>query len=340
MQVEAIELDNTIIKKVCLKHQASRKPLWITLEKGRADYNLKIIDRFSPFEAIACEWVLSEVYSEMSQFIVPKRGQCLRVLAADFQEILWNINYLKNIFSSLEEEIYIQHCLYLRDMLLDLQEMWMGGRVLPQYLTVSGVERDFTVGIQAKLQNVLKSFEKDFMSFHNLVHQDHNLLNRMNGVMRLPKEVVQALDLGGLNAYSCGMASLNHKSYGFYPELEQYSPSSDLIQNDAKSRFLIAFDWIRFNLIQLNKIMTILPEGNFDLKEKPVYEPLLGYFVSKVIAPSGPLYANYIYKKVSLSSSSTRLKPFLEQILEGQEYEDLPLAIASLAYDEEQGVLV
>lgn len=341
MYTEHIQFNVNQVKEVSLAFSLYYKPIWKTLENYKPDENLKIVDRFSPFESISCEWALAQVYSQMSQYIVPKRAEYLRTLASELQVVLWNLNYIKNILSSLEEQVYIQHFYSLRDMILDLQEMWMGSRVLPQFLNLTGVERDLTVGILGKMQTVMLNFEREYMQVYQLLKEDTLLMNRLEGVMIMPTDLVRKLNCGGLLGFANGInmeVKWKH-SYGAYANLDIFTPDSSLCNKDAKSRFLISLDWMRHTLVNMKQLTENMPEGAYHLNEKEVFEPKEGYFVSAVDAPSGPLYACYAFKKIFLSSSSLRLRPFVESLFKGQHIEDYDLAYHSLGFDISQGAL-
>ncbi|MCB0348234.1 MAG: hypothetical protein KDD37_05330, partial [Bdellovibrionales bacterium] len=119
-----LEFENNLhlVTKVEVPYELHWRPLWKTLETSNPYENLKRIARFDPHEAIAAEWGLALVYAQMSQYIAPKRGEALRTLAAELQELLWLSNYIINVLQACEEKIYVNNFFLLKEIVLDMQE--------------------------------------------------------------------------------------------------------------------------------------------------------------------------------------------------------------------------
>lgn len=335
------ENDLHIVTKVNIPYGQHWRPLWKTLETSSPYENLKRISRFDPHEAIAAEWGLALVYAQMSQYIAPKRGEALRTLAAEIQELLWLSNYVIRVLQSCDEKIYCNNFYLLKEIVLDMQEQWFGSRILPQFILLNGVERDLTIGIQTKLDAQMKVFEQEFMlTYHNIVN-DNLLLERMEGVMQLSPDLLRTFSWGGIAAIAAGIsldvrASSKYGGYSTMPSFE----IKHLKNSDAATRFIVAIEKIKHHISSVKSLMRSLPEGQFQLDHSEVYESADGFFTASVQAPSGPMYVSYMSKKIYISSVSTRVQAFVPKLLVGVEVEDLELAYASLGLSIEQGALV
>jgi NADH:ubiquinone oxidoreductase subunit D len=329
------------VTKVDIPYGQYWRPLWKTLETNSPYNNLKRISRFDPFEAIAAEWGLAQVYSQMSQYTSPRRGEALRTLAAEIQDMLWLCNYIIKVLQAVEEKVYCNNFYLLKEILLDMQEQWFGSRILPQFIVQTGVERDLTIGIQTKLDNQLKVFENEFMLIHKNIISDTLFIERLEGVMKISPDIIRTFSWGGIVAIAAGIqGDLKSKlKYGAYENVTPFH-IPNLKNSDAATRFLVAVQKIKYHITTVRTLMANLPVGQFKLEESEVYEPPNGFFISAIEAPSGPMYVSYMSKKIYVSTISTRLKPYVTKLLEGVEVEDLEVSYASLGLSVEQGALV
>src|SRR4051812_34991451 len=85
-----------------------RRPLWKTLSNLSPTIAIKWIDRFSPFEAVACEWAFAGALEKHHNIKVPPRAEHIRTIYLEIQRILWSLRYISNIFSALSDEIRFQ----------------------------------------------------------------------------------------------------------------------------------------------------------------------------------------------------------------------------------------
>ncbi len=329
-----------VVTKVEIPYDQHWRPLWKTLEASSPYDNLKRISRFDPHESIAAEWGLALVYSQMSQYIAPKRGEALRTLAAELQELLWLSNYIINVLKACEEKIYSNNFFLLKEIILDMQEQWFGSRILPQFILLNGVERDLTIGIQNKLVAQIKVFEAEFMIAYQKIVNDSILLERMEGVMKISKEIIHTFSWGGIVAIAAGVEIdvRDANKYGAYDTVGRFNLNG-LHGSDAATRFIVAIEKIKHHVFVVKTLMTNLPTGQFQLDNTDVYESPNGFYISAIEAPSGPMYVSYMSKKIFISSVSTRLKSFVPQLLVGVEVEDLDLAYESLGLSLEQGAI-
>ncbi|MCB0349072.1 MAG: hypothetical protein KDD37_09555, partial [Bdellovibrionales bacterium] len=205
---------------------------------------------------------------------------------------------------------------------------------------LNGVERDLTIGIQTKLEAQIKAFESEFMLVYQKIVNDSLLLERMEGVMKISKKLIQKFSWGGIVATAAGidLDVRNHTKYGIYDVVGKFNLKG-LHGSDAATRFLVAIEKIKHHIFVVKGLMANLPSGQFLLEHAEVYESPNGMYVSSIEAPSGPMYVAYMSKKIFISSVSTRVKNFVPDLLAGSEVEDLDLAYASLGLSIEQGAL-
>lgn len=336
------------VKQVTIHHQYHWKPIWKTLEFLKPEEALKWVDRWAPYESIASEWACAQVYNKMSQFIVPRRAEFLRTLAAEIQNLIWHFNYIKEIFKAAEDEIYVENSLYLREMLFDVQEIWTGSRILPQFFTLGGVERDLTVGVKNKVSAILYEVKKDYASLLSQVEVDYKFLRLLAGVLPLSKNFVSTWNLNGIIGKASGFdQDLRHlQPYGAYevvkirPYITPTTKITEHIPGDALSRFYAALFEIRESMTICENLLHYLPAGDFNVDKHDIFLPQNTLVHAKVQAPSGAMYAMFVDGKISLSSASSRLAPVLESVFKDKDAESLTIAYASMGYDVSQGALV
>src|SRR5687768_16752419 len=141
------------------------RPLWRVLDKLQLGMAIKWVDRFSPFEAIACEWAVASSLERALKIEVPERAEHLRAIYLEIQRTLWSFDYYANIFRVIGDDIRFEEALRLREMVFEIQETLTGNRVLPQIITLGGLDRDLSLGESKKLKGIFQTLGESFNSF-------------------------------------------------------------------------------------------------------------------------------------------------------------------------------
>ncbi|MBX9766201.1 MAG: hypothetical protein K2X47_02930, partial [Bdellovibrionales bacterium] len=141
-----IELSAGITRKIQMRWGQEERPLYACLRALRPGIALKWSDRFAPLESIAVEWAFAGALESALAIEVDQRSLALRAFHCELQNLISGCHYLYQYFVALRDLVRSEQCLYFRELGLNLMETLTGGRVLPQFLRIGGVEKDLTIG--------------------------------------------------------------------------------------------------------------------------------------------------------------------------------------------------
>lgn len=334
-----------ILETPSLIFSKEKNPLWKQVENLNPYLGVKWVDRFSPMEAVAAEWALAMAYEQLSGYVLPKRSQYLRSIALEIQRMVWSYNYLGKVFSAIGDELRKEQAFRDREICLDMLEYWSGGRVLPQLVCLGGVEKDMSLGAKQRILNLLKTLSNNESEFYLDLSEDLFLVRRMNNLMPLTKEQINLFGLDGFWKYSLGISEdfrneMEEGVYSKYPVEFNFNGMQKRDTSDAFDRLIAVKNQLKWSRDSLELILKNIPEGDNRVQVEHIYVPSDAFVVTKVAAPSGWMYASFIYGKISIQSSSTRLARHIDELLQDVEEESKELAFYSLGIDPIQGGLI
>ncbi len=173
------EVDFAKDKVVTFKVRWGRenRPLWKNLERMNPVQAVKWVERFSPNESVAAATTLAQIIEKAFQIEVSPRARQLRLLYLEIQRLNWSFLVLSQIFSNMQDRLRFQQAFHLKEMTTNVQETFAGGRVLPQVISISGVEHDFSFGEVRKLCSSLDAIHSEIGYFFDDIFKDQALVN-------------------------------------------------------------------------------------------------------------------------------------------------------------------
>jgi Ni,Fe-hydrogenase III large subunit len=316
------------------------RPLWHILTQLSPNAIVKWVDRYSPMEAIACEWAVANAYESALKISVPSRVQNMRAIYLEIQRVLWCVHYFSGVFRAIEDDIRFQEALRLREMVFEIQETLTGNRVLPQVIKIGGLERDLSLGESKKLRATIHQLHDTFKYFFGELTDDPLIARRLAGVLTIPLEKAWKISLRGPLGQASGVLqdSRVKDPIGIYTQYGIHYFDGPQ-RGDALSRLRSVQFQVGQSLKLLALFLSSVPEGThqttFDGELKLPQTALW----SVVEAGPGPLYAFVRGKEIRLCGHSARLKGTFERLLIGLDSDDFELGLASMGMDFSQADL-
>ena len=355
LPLSSVEFMEDHVRSVAIRWGLEKRPLWDVFDQLQPGLAVKWIDRLSPLESIASEWAVAQVFEKALDIEVPPRALSLRMIHLEVQRLVWSFNYMFRVFEALGDQVRSEQTLYLRELALNTLEMLTGGRVLPQFLCLGGVDRDLTSGESRKLRESALHIEAEIRYSFKDLDQDQLIMQGLENVLPLRPSLVRRLNWGGVFGQAADFPTDTRllKRYGNYDDVSiQYfkNPSGTIegrIGSDALTRFRSVTFQAQQSLKLIPQMLLSLKEGAVRADEVDVASTLrirnedLGsdIYLGVCEAGSGPIYATLAGGTTRLSTASMRLAPHMENLLRGVHRDDLYVAAASLGFDYAQGEL-
>jgi NADH-quinone oxidoreductase subunit D len=192
------------------------------MEYRTHEQNAVFVNRLCVLEPYSWELGYANVAERVAGVEAPERAKFIRTIMAELGRILSHITWVGVMSMALGFESANRIAWGDREKIIRLTEIVSGGRIYPCHLTPGGVRRDFPVGFERKILDVLDYLEKRLDFYDDLFFNNAAVIERTEGVGVL--DTRKAIESGavGPNLRACGMGSDVRKDepYDAYPEAD------------------------------------------------------------------------------------------------------------------------
>ncbi len=225
-----------------------------------------------------------------------------------------------------------------REKILDIFEATTGGRLIQNYYTIGGVQADLHPDFVKEVKKFLKYLPTVLPDYHDVFTGNIIAQNRMKGIGVLSKEAAISYGVSGPSGRASGWACDVRKTdpYAMYDKVD----FKQVIYHggDVFDRYMARMDEIYESLHIIEQLIDNIPEGDIQVKTKPVIKLPEGEYYSHVEAARGD-FGVYIESRgdkypYRLKFRSTGLPQIsvVDQITRGYKIADLIAIGASLDY--------
>lgn len=192
---------------------------------------------------------------------VPERAQVIRVMMAELSRIFSHLFWLGTHAHDVGAMTPLFYGLREREEIMNLFELTAGGRLMPNYLRIGGLNRDLEEGFVERLTAFTNHFERRVDEYETLLTKNAIYVDRTKGVGILPLEEAIAFGASGPMIRASGLAWDVRKSQP-YSGYEQYDFSIPVQWGcDVYSRYLIRVQEMRESNRILKQALAKLPGG-------------------------------------------------------------------------------
>jgi len=293
------------------------RPLFQILRSLEIQDAVKWTDRFSELEALACETAFCRAIENAHSIHVSKKVQMIREFLLTFQRMQWGFQLLTNTFGCLGDKAMYESSVLLAESLRDWLEVTTGHRVLPQFLKVGGIRREFSLGELVKLGAFFSEFFPRAEQLLTDIEKDVILWERLSGLLRISCETCNQIFVMG-------------------PFVCQFGQTSDALH---RIHSVIAMIRSSFKeLLALHKALTL--ESRVESAELHSVDWPKSTVRGGAFGSSGWIEIEVSADVVRISSPSTRMRNQLEELVKGIIVNDLSLALVTLGFSLQEAELV
>ncbi len=270
---------------------------------------------------------------QIMQVEVTRRTKYLRILAFELDRIHSHMLCLAHTAESAGFEAFFMRIMKDREAVMELQELLTGNRIHFDYVSIGGVNRDFTSEIESEFRKKLGGLKPKIDEIEEMFLNNWSLSLKYKGVGAITKEQAFTLNAQGPLARAAGVYTDVRAEFDVLPYDEVGLEVITSEGGDIHARNVIRLKEIKNSIKMLENVMGGLPEGEImvNVKGNPDGEGFvrleaprgeLAYYVKGVKKP-------YLDRLRIKTPTYSNLPTFIE-IFKGQEYANVAPILASL----------
>ncbi len=243
-------------------------------------------DRTNYVSPINWEWAYVRAVEELEGIEPPQRAEYIRVIMAELDRIQSHLMFLATSGDTVGQLTGFVWGLRDRELILDLNEMVAGARMLPNYFRFGGVNRDLPKGFSERANNALDLIESHLAEFSAIYERNPVFLGRFKGVGVLSPQ--NAIDWGavgpGLRASGVQFDVRRDDPYSVYDHFD----FDVVVSNDGDNlaRFMMRVEEIKQSISIVRQALHGLPSGPYQAKASVLSIPP-GESSSRIETPRG-----------------------------------------------------
>lgn len=210
----------------------------------------------------------------------PERAQAIRVIMAELSRIFSHLFWLGTHAHDVGAMTPLFYALREREEIMNLFELVAGGRLMPNYLRIGGLNKDLEVGFLERLKTFTETFDERVDDYETLLTKNAIYVDRTKGVGILPLEDAIRLGVSGPIVRASGLAWDTRKSQP-YCGYDQYDFDIPVETGcDVYSRYLVRVREMRQSNRILKQVIRKLPDG-----------PILARKAGTIFPPQEEIYS-------------------------------------------------
>lgn len=218
-------------------------------------------DRLDYLNNLGNNLVYCMAIEKLAELDVPVRAQAIRVILTELQRIASHLVWLGTHTLDLAAISVFWYTFRERELILDINEMVSGQRMMTTYFRPGGLWRDVPVEFEAAVRAFLKRFPKQIEEYEALLNENPIFIERTKGIGVLKPEVAMNWGVTGPPLRASGIAHDLRKAEP-YMGYEQYDfdvPTHT--DSDTYARYLVRVEEMRQSLRIVEQALDKLPYG-------------------------------------------------------------------------------
>ena len=240
---------------------------------------LQYTDKISGDHSFAHTLAYVQAIEKLSNTEIPERAKHHRVIFAELERIMCNLNDFAWLFQDVGYTFGAQGVFILKEDLMRLNKALSGSRFNKGVLTLGGVNIDLDNEKIAMLKHKLNEIEEKYKEYANILHNNASILERLETTGRIKYETVKDLSAVGYTARASGLSSDIRKEHPYLVYDRLKFDSIVLQEGDVYARLRVRLSDLENSIYIIRQCLANLPDGEIktDLGEIKKNSWTLGY---------------------------------------------------------------
>jgi len=222
---------------------------------------LVMTDRIDYLNTLGNNLVYSLAIEKLTDLDVPERAQGIRIILVELQRIASHLVWLGTHALDLGAMSVFLYCFREREMIMAINELVSGQRMMTSYIRPGGLWRDVPVEFEAAVRDFLKVFPKHINEYDALLTKNILFKNRTIGVGVLSKEDALRWGVTGPPLRASGVNQDLRKTQP-YSGYEKYDFEVPVLNGgDTYDRYLVRMEEMRQSVRIVQQALDKLPYG-------------------------------------------------------------------------------
>lgn len=288
-----VSLDGEIIKKIDVNCGYIHRGIEKLSETKTYPQTLAFTDRLDYLSAHMNRHALCGCIEKALGIEVSDRVKVIRTIMDELQRIDSHLLFYATFCMDFGALTAFFYGFRDREKILDIFESTTGGRLIQNYNTIGGVQADIAPDFIPKVKEFIKYLPTVLPEYHAIFTGNVIAQERMKGIGVLSRDMAISYGVSGPSGRASGWACDVRKTdpYAAYDRVK----FNEVIRHDGDvfGRYMARMDEITESLHIIEQLIDNIPEGDIQVKTKPVIKLPEGDYFSHVEAARGD-FAVYI----------------------------------------------
>lgn len=282
-----VSLEGEIIKKLDVHCGYIHRGIEKMCESLAYQQTLALTDRLDYLAAMQNRHALCMCVEKAMGIEVPERIQYIRTIMDELQRIDSHLLFFSTLCMDLGALTAFFFGFRDREKILDIFEETTGGRLILNYNTIGGVQADIHPDFVKRVKEFIKYMRPQLKEYHDVFTGNIIAQQRMKGVGVLSREDAISFGATGGTGRASGWACDVRKRhpYGVYDRVD----FKEIVyhEGDCFSRYMVRMDEIVESMHIIEQLIDNIPEGDYQVKMKPVIKVPEGSYYAAVETSRG-----------------------------------------------------
>ncbi|GAB6071733.1 hydrogenase large subunit [Venenivibrio stagnispumantis] len=265
--------------RLFFKHRGIEK----LAEGKKPEELLNFTDKISGDHSFAHTLAYIQAIEKLSDTKIPERAKYLRVLFAELERLMCNINDFGWLFQDVAYTFGAMNMFALKEDIMRLNKRLSGSRFNKGVLSFGGVNVDLN---DEKIKDIIETVDKVYIKyeeFKKILFSSASILDRLETTGRIRYETIKDLSAVGYTARASGLYSDIRKEHPYLIYDRLTFESKIFEEGDVLARLKCRLSDIEDSISIIKQVLADLPEGDIktNLNEIKKNSWTLGYAESQ-----------------------------------------------------------
>ena len=282
-----VSLEGEIIKKLDVHCGYIHRGIEKMCESLTYQQTLALTDRLDYLSAMQNRHALCMCVEKAMGVEIPERVQYIRTIMDELQRIDSHLLFFSTLCMDLGALTAFFYGFRDREKILDIFEETTGGRLIFNYNTIGGVQADIHPDFVKRVKEFIKYMRPQLKEYHEVFTGNIIAQQRMKGVGVLSREDAISFGATGGTGRASGWACdvRKRQPYGVYDKVD----FKEIVyqEGDCFARYMVRMDEITESMNIIEQLIDHIPEGDYQVKMKPVIKVPEGCYYTAVETSRG-----------------------------------------------------
>ena len=282
-----VSLEGETIKKIDVHSGYIHRGIEKLCESLTYPQTLALTDRLDYLGAMQNRHALCACIEKAMGLDVSDRIKCIRTIMDELQRIDSHLLFI----ACLSQDMGALEVFFLgfrdREKVLDILEQTTGGRLIQTYNTIGGVQADIHPDFVKKTKEFIRYMRPKMREYQEIFTDNVIVRKRLTGTGILSREDAISFGATGGSGRASGWACDVRKRHPYAMYDKVYFEEITFTSGDCFDRYMVRVKEIEQSLNIIEQLIDNIPEGEWQMKVKPVIKLPVGSWYTAVEGSRG-----------------------------------------------------